>query len=97
MPDVSRYRLIRAAEGAVIAAGQTALDHPFEVADGLPLHRLHWLAPSDGRSRRRISDVARFAGRRRRLRARLKKRRLLFADDEYAAELSARPEYYGVR
>lgn len=93
MPDVSRYRLRDARTGEVVATGQAAVDAPFERgADGLPRYRLHWEAPSE--EPRRISDEARYRGRRRRLRKRLEKRQPLFADEEYERELAARPEYY---
>ena len=59
MADVSRYRLIRAVDGTVVATGQAALDHPFELGAGPLVHALHWLNLPP----RRISDAARFAGR----------------------------------
>ena len=105
-PDVlSRFRLYRVQPDPVpyvplalcprrevlTASGQAALDTPF-----VPyLTVLRWIPP-DYRPPRRISDAARFRGRRRRLRQRLERKRPLFADDEYDAEVAARPGYYGV-
>ena len=92
--DVTGYRLRDASTGEVVASGQAALDAPFEIGDnGRPRRHLHWQAPTE--EPRRISDGARYRGRRRRLRKRLEKKRPLFADTEYAQELATRPEYYG--
>ena len=93
--DVSRYRLRDTATGAIVATGAAALAAPFTLRpDGLPAHSLHWEAPSV--EPRRISDAARYRGRRNRLRKRLERKRPLFADAEYRAELAARPGYFGL-
>ena len=76
---------------AVIAGGPAALAHPWRPSAGL---RLCWCPPHV--APRRISDEARYRGRRNRLRKRLERKRPLFADAEYRAELAARPSYYGI-
>ena len=93
--DVTRYRLRDTTTGAVVATGAAALAAPFALRpDGLPRHSLHWEAPAE--EPRRISDAARYRGRRQRLRKRLDKRFPLYADDMERAELEARPAYYGI-
>ncbi len=76
---------------AVIASGPAALAYPWRPSAGL---RLCWCPPHV--ARRRMSDEARYRGRRNRLRKRLQRKRPMFADAEYEAEIRARPEYYGL-
>lgn len=95
MADTKHYRLRLRRSGELMASGAAALEVPFELDDDkLPKYALHWEAPSGGT--RRISDAARYRGRRNRLRKRLKQRNPLFADDEYEREVASRPGYYGL-
>ena len=57
---------------------------------------LCWHPPAE-KEPRRISDEARFRGRRQRLEKRARKKTPLFAEQTVAEQLAARPAYYGLR
>lgn len=93
--DVRYYRLYDKATSEVVKTGLAALDAPFELTEaGLPRHTLHWEIPAE--KPKRISAMARYRGRRRRLKKRLEKQVPLFAKAAYESELAARPAYYGL-
>ena len=88
-PDhIARYRLYDR-EGREIARGQAALD------GWRPGLTSRWIVPDD-EPKRGISPLARFRGRRRRLRKRLAKRLPLLAAELEERILAERPEYYGL-
>lgn len=86
---IAQYHLYDRDEN-LIATGQAALD---QWRPGL-ISR--WIVPPDDKPPRRISDEARYRGRRRRLRKRLQRRAPLFWQDLEEAELEKRAQYYGL-
>ena len=86
---IAQYRLYDRDDN-LVATGQAALD---QWRPGL-ISR--WIVPPDDKPPRRISDEARYRGRRRRLRKRLQKRPPLFWRDLEQAELEERAQYYGL-
>ena len=77
-------------DGKVLASGKAA-QAQWKV--GLTLC---WHPPAE-KQPRRISDEARFRGRRQRLEKRARKQTPLFAEQTVAEQLAARPAYYGLR
>ena len=88
---IKQYHLYDKRNGnRLVATGQAALDYPWR-----PGLILRWLMPPEPK-RRRISDRARYRGRRRRLRKRLQRQAPLFAAELEEQILAARPKYYGL-
>ena len=85
---IVQYRLYDR-DNNLIASGQAALD---QWRPGLTSR---WIVPDD-KPPRRISDEARYRGRRRRLRKRLQAKTPLFWKDLEKTELEKRPKYYGL-
>ena len=87
---IAQYRLYDRDDN-LIATGQAALD---QWRPGLICR---WIVPpDDDKPPRRISDEARYRGRRRRLRKRLQSRAPLFWQDLEKTELNERARYYGL-